>query len=75
VTRDFLEMAVAQAERHVARGEVILARQRATIVASERMGRNVESSKKFLSVFEESQRLHVADRDRLRRDLENASRT
>src|SRR5208283_254037 len=75
VNRDFLEMALAQAGRHVARGEVILARQRATIAASERIGRNVGRSKEFLSLFEESQRLHVADRDRLRRDLENALRT
>jgi hypothetical protein len=60
--------------RHVARGEIILARQRATIAASERIGHNVARFKEFLPVFEYSQRLHVADRDRLRKDLEDASR-
>jgi hypothetical protein len=73
--RDFLENALAQAERHVAEGEGILARQRAAIVALERIGRDVTRSKEFLSIFEESQRLHVADRDRLRRNWENAPRT
>ena len=73
--RDFLERALAQAERHVAQGEVILARQRATVAASERGGRDVAGSKEFLSILEDSQRLHVADRDRLRKDLENAPPT
>jgi len=73
--RDFLEKALVQAERHVAQGEVILARQRATVAAAERSGRDVARSKEFLSILEDSQRLHVADRDRLRKDLESASRT
>jgi hypothetical protein len=72
MNRDFVEMALAQAERHVAQGEVILARQRAMIRAWERSGRNAALCKEFLSVFEDSQRWHIADRDRLRRDLENA---
>jgi hypothetical protein len=46
----------------------------ATIAASQRIGHNVAHFKEFLSVFEYNQRLHVADRDRLRKDLENASR-
>ena len=73
--RDFLERALAQAERHVAQGKVILTRQRATVAASERSGRDVARSKEFLSILEDSHRLHVADRDRLRKDLENANRT
>ena len=67
--RDFVEMALAQAGRHVAQGEVILARQRAMITAWERNGRNVALCKEFLSVFEDSQRWHIADRDRLRKDF------
>jgi hypothetical protein len=70
MSREFVEMALAQVERHVARGETILALQRATIVAAERIGRNVALCKEFLSVFEESQRLHIAHRDRLRKDME-----
>ena len=72
MNRDFVERALAQAERHVAEGEAILTRQRAAIVASERIGGNVARFKELLSVFEDSQRVHVADRDRLRKDLENA---
>jgi hypothetical protein len=75
MNRDFIETALAQAERHVAEGEVILARQRAAIAASERIGGNVTRFKEVLSVFEDSQRVHVADRDRLRKDLKNASRS
>ena len=56
MNRDFVEMALAQAERHVARGQVILARQRAMITAWERSGRNAALCKEFLSVFEDSQR-------------------
>jgi hypothetical protein len=74
MNRDFVEMALAQAERHVAQGEVILARQRAMITAWERSGRNAALCKEFLSVFEDSQRWHIADRDRLRNLEENAWR-
>ena len=75
MNRDFIERALAQAERHVAEGKVILARQRAAITASELIGGDVARFKELLSVFEDSQRVHVADRDRLRKDLENAPRS
>ena len=71
--REFLEKALVQAERHVTHGEATLARQRATLAALERNGHNVALAKECLYVFEESQRLHVADRDRFREDLENAN--
>jgi hypothetical protein len=71
---DFIERALAQAERHVAEGRVILARERSAIAASELIGGNVARFKELLSVFEDSQRVHVADRDRLRKDLEKAPR-
>jgi len=74
MNRDFEERALAQAERHVAEGDAILARQRAAVAASERIGGNVARFKDILSVFEDSQRVHVAHRDRLRKDLECASR-
>ena len=75
MNRDSVERALAQAERHVAEGKVILARQRAAIVASELIGGDVARFKELLSVFEDSQRVHVADRDRLRKDLKNAPRS
>jgi hypothetical protein len=75
MNRDFVERALAQAESHVAKGEVILARQRTLTAASERIGGNVARFRGLLSVFEDSQRMHVAARDRLRKDLENAPRS
>ena len=75
MNREFIERALAQAERHVAEGDVILARQRAAITAAERIGGDVARFKELLSVFEDSQRVHVADRDRLRKELENALRS
>lgn len=65
MNRDFLEIALVQVERHITRGEVILACQRARVAASERIGRNVALSKECLYLFEHCQRLHLADRDRL----------
>ena len=73
--RDFLERALAQADRHVVQGEAILARQRGVVAASERGGRDVARFKEFLSVLEESQRLLIADRERLRKDLDDAHRS
>ncbi len=73
MNRDFLEIALVQVERHITRGEVILACQRARVAASERIGRNVALSKECLYLFEHCQRLHLADRDRLWIDLENAN--
>ena len=75
MNRDFVERALAQAERHVAEGKVILARQRAAIASSELIGGDVARFKELLSVFEDSQRVHVADRDRLRKNSENAPRS
>jgi hypothetical protein len=73
--REFLEKALVTAERHVARGEALITRQRATIVALERTGHNVALAKECLCVFEQCQSLHVSDRDRLRKDLQNANRS
>jgi hypothetical protein len=72
--REFLEKALVTVERHVAQGDAIIARQRATIVALERSGHNVDLAKDCLHVFEQCQRLHVSDRERLRENLRNANR-
>jgi hypothetical protein len=56
MNRDFIERALAQAERHVAEGKVILARQRSAIAASELIGGNVARFKELLSVYEDSPR-------------------
>jgi len=64
---------LAQAEMHVASGERHIAEQRAIIDELERGGNDATEAKALLTAFEHTQRLHVENRDRLRRDLEKAS--
>jgi hypothetical protein len=47
---------------------------RAAIADAERGGRDVARSRELLSLLEESQRLHVAGRERLRKYLDDAHR-
>ena len=64
-----LEQNLLNAEVHVAGGERLLEQQRASIEQRRRDGRNVELATRLLAEMEETQRLHVNDRDRLRREL------
>ena len=61
-----------QAERHVAEGERILGHQR-TVVEHLRKDRHsghlIEAAEGLLRSFEEVQRMHVADMERLSREL------
>jgi hypothetical protein len=66
---------LAQAERHVAEGEKIISRQRALVVIAEATGGDAERSKALLASFEDTQAIHIADRERLREELRNADRT
>ena len=69
---------LAQAERHVAEGELYLARQRALIQKLERDGHGTRAARLFLKSLEDVQNLHLADRDRIRaqiRGQEKAVRT
>jgi hypothetical protein len=68
-TRAITERHLAQAERHVREGEQRLEHQRAIIDERRRDGHDVELSEQLLAEMEESQRLHVAERDRLRAEL------
>ncbi len=69
---DLIREALALAERHVEQGDAILAQQRAVIAALELIGQDAAASKEILSVFEDTQRSRIADRDRLRMRLQNA---
>jgi hypothetical protein len=60
---------LAQAERHVAQGEGNLAKQQAIVDGFERTGRDATAARGLLRAFEITQRLHVFDRDRLRKEL------
>ena len=66
---------LARAERHVAEGEVHLARQRELIRKLERDGHGSRAARRFLRSLEETQALHVADRDRVRAELRRACKT
>lgn len=57
------------AERHVLQGECHVARQREIIAELEREGHDAAASIKLLQQFQEMQALHIADRDRLRKEL------
>lgn len=62
---------LAMAERHVAEGERIIARQREIVAQLTRDGHAGLLSKALdlLSMFEETQAAHVTDRNRLRKEL------
>jgi hypothetical protein len=67
------ESTLEMVQRHVVEGERIIDRQRRLIAQMETLGRDVSRSKELLRSFEESQRLHVADRDRLLRELDTST--
>lgn len=56
-------------ERLVTQGEAHLESQRRIIARLERDGHPTEKARKLLRLFEETQALRVADRDRLREEL------
>jgi hypothetical protein len=62
------EQTIAQAEKHVAEGERRIVGQRELIEVRESLGLDNGPSRALLSNFEKAQRMHVADRDRLRRE-------
>src|SRR5262245_32443194 len=72
--RQALEQHFALAERHVTEGERILAQQRAIIAQRRREGLDVELATQLLGEMEHTQRLHVADRERLYNELRGSSR-
>jgi hypothetical protein len=57
------------AEGHIALGERHIVRQRKLVVELEQKGCDTAEAKRLLASFEELQAMHIADRDRLRRQL------
>ena len=67
--RQRLERHLAEAERHIAEGERVLEQQR-TLVEQRRLdGLDVELAEQILGEMEYTQRLHVAERKSLYREL------
>jgi hypothetical protein len=71
--RATIEARLAQAEQHVARGAELVARQRALIRKLLADGHGTAEAYTLLLQFEETQVLHLADRDRLRAALAEIS--
>jgi hypothetical protein len=60
-----LQQHLAQAERHIARGVVHLARQRELIAELDRAGHDTEEARAILDTLMETQILHLQDRELL----------
>jgi hypothetical protein len=65
---------LAQAQRHVAEAERHVAHQREIVAQRERDGHDTATSRQLLDQFEQLYMLHVADRDRLEKELDEASK-
>ena len=57
-------------ERHVREGRRHVARQKALVAELKQHGHDDDLARALLAKFEELQALHVADRDRLRAELD-----
>ena len=68
--RDSLEISLAHAERQVANVEQDVARQRMVVAGMELCGHDATRATHLLWQFEEVLATHIADRDRLRSELE-----
>lgn len=67
--RNMLQEHLRQAERHIALGARHIARQRELVAELERDGHDASTAAQLLSLFEEVQLLHLADRSRMQRAL------
>ncbi len=66
---------LALAERHVTEGEQHVNRQRELVAELRRKGKDTFLAQQVLQQFQELLHLHVTDRDRLRRELQEVSST
>ena len=70
VDRSLVKQHLAQVEHHITGSERHIARQREVILELERQGHNTAHARYLLARFEELQGLHIADRNRLREELQ-----
>lgn len=63
---------LAQAENHVSMGDEIIARQRRLIFRLERDGHDSTEARGLLALFEDVQKMHEADRDRLLKEFQES---
>jgi len=67
--REMLQKHLAQAEEHVALGEHHVSRQREVVAELERAGHDTAEARRLLAHFEQMQKMHLADRDRIRHEM------
>jgi arginine repressor len=67
--RAILQEYLALVERLIAAGERQIARQREIVAQLEHDGHDISEATKLLDQLEQLQALHIADRDRLRKEL------
>ena len=72
--REMLKQRLIVAEEHILLGERHIVRQRELVAELERDGHDTAEAIRLLTSFEELQVLHIADRDRLRRELDASQR-
>ena len=65
---------LVEAERHVSEGERLVEHQRRRVEKRRRDGHHAELATQLLEEMEESLRLHIQDRDRLRREWAGIAR-
>ena len=68
------ERHLALAERHISEGEGTVVRQRQIVADLERDGHDSAMARALLQQFQQLLDLHVADRDRIRKQLEFGER-
>jgi hypothetical protein len=69
--RKMVEEHLALAEEHVTIGDKNVANQRKAVADLERGGHDTAQARDLLQRFEEIQAMHIADLQRLRRELDN----
>jgi hypothetical protein len=67
--REMLQRHLAQAEQHIETGRKHIARQHEIITELERDGHETTMARALLDQFEQSQAIHIADRERILREL------
>ena len=71
MNRATIERRLREVEQHIARGADRIARQHDIIAELERDGHNSTKAKELLVIFEESQQLHTATRERILEELQS----
>ena len=67
--RETLQRHLELAEKQIAEGQLHVDNQTRIVAELERDGHDVTEARRMLALFEQTQRMHVEDRDRIVKDL------